>query len=117
MTDDPSGAIAPTKLKTGAQIIVDTLVDLGVDALITIGGDDTEALQEFTEEAKQRLAMIDGISDLTSDTDRGKPEIRVKDEKVGSIARAERNKAHQLIEEFMLAANETVAVVFALFSL
>jgi ribonuclease R len=37
------------------------------------------------------------------------PEIRLEDDRVASIARAERNKAHQLIEEFMLAANETVA--------
>ncbi len=37
------------------------------------------------------------------------PEILLESEKVASIARAERNKAHQLIEEFMLAANEAVA--------
>lgn len=37
------------------------------------------------------------------------PEIRLRDEKVESITRAERNEAHKLIEEFMLAANEAVA--------
>ncbi|HER62898.1 MAG TPA: ribonuclease R, partial [Desulfobacteraceae bacterium] len=37
------------------------------------------------------------------------PEIRLDGDRVGGIARAERNKAHQLIEEFMLAANEAVA--------
>jgi len=45
---------------------------------VTIGGEDTEVLQEFAEEAKRRLAMIDGVADLNSDADRGKPEIRVK---------------------------------------
>jgi len=36
-------------------------------------------------------------------------EIKLDGEKITDIARAERNKAHQLIEEFMLAANEAVA--------
>ena len=38
MTDDPSGAAAPSNLKTGAQIIVDTLVDLGVDTMFGYTG-------------------------------------------------------------------------------
>lgn len=38
MTDDPSGATAPSNLKTGAQIIVDTLVDLGVDTMFGYTG-------------------------------------------------------------------------------
>ncbi|GAB4342460.1 MAG: ribonuclease R [Desulfobulbaceae bacterium] len=37
------------------------------------------------------------------------PEIRLENDHVASIARAERNQAHQLIEECMLAANEAVA--------
>ncbi|MFZ5799112.1 MAG: ribonuclease R [Thermodesulfobacteriota bacterium] len=37
------------------------------------------------------------------------PEILLQEEKVASIDRAERNPAHKLIEEFMLAANEAVA--------
>lgn len=37
------------------------------------------------------------------------PEIRLDGDRIEAIARAERNKAHQLIEEFMLAANEAVA--------
>ncbi len=37
------------------------------------------------------------------------PEIMLDGENIATIARAERNKAHQLIEEFMLAANEAVA--------
>ena len=45
---------------------------------VTIGGEETEFLQEFADEAKRRLAMIDGISDLKSDSDDGKAEIRVK---------------------------------------
>ena len=45
---------------------------------VTIGGEETEVLQEFADEAKRRLAMIDGISDLRSDTDEGAAEIRVK---------------------------------------
>ncbi len=35
--------------------------------------------------------------------------VHLKGDKVDSIKRAERNQAHQLIEEFMLAANEAVA--------
>jgi ribonuclease R len=37
------------------------------------------------------------------------PEIRLDGDRIEAIARAERNQAHQLIEEFMLAANEAVA--------
>lgn len=37
------------------------------------------------------------------------PEIRLEGDKIKAIARAERNQAHQLIEECMLAANEAVA--------
>ena len=41
------------------------------------------------------------------------PEISLDDEgKISSIRRAERNFAHQIIEEFMLAANEAVAETF-----
>jgi len=36
-------------------------------------------------------------------------DVHLKGDKIESIKRAERNKAHQLIEEFMLAANEAVA--------
>ena len=36
-------------------------------------------------------------------------DIHLKDNKIESIKLAERNQAHQLIEEFMLAANEAVA--------
>ncbi|RKZ16922.1 hypothetical protein DRQ50_05590 [bacterium] len=45
---------------------------------VTIGGEQTEALMEFAEEAKRRLSMVDGISDLRSDTDEGAAEIRVR---------------------------------------
>ena len=41
------------------------------------------------------------------------PEISLDDSgKISSIKRAERNFAHQIIEEFMLAANEAVAEIF-----
>jgi len=45
---------------------------------VTISGEETDFLQEFAVEAKRRLALIDGISDLRSDNDRGKSEIQVK---------------------------------------
>lgn len=35
-------------------------------------------------------------------------DIRLEEDKVSSIGRLKRNKAHLLIEEFMLAANEAV---------
>jgi len=41
------------------------------------------------------------------------PEIVIQDDKVHEIKRAERNRAHHLIEEFMLAANEAVAETLA----
>lgn len=45
---------------------------------VTIAGQETEFLTEFAEEAKRRLAMIEGVGDLKSDADRGKSEIRIK---------------------------------------
>ena len=44
---------------------------------VTIAGEETEFLQEYADEAKRRLALIDGIGDLRSDADRGKAEIQV----------------------------------------
>lgn len=40
-------------------------------------------------------------------------EIRLQGDKIDTIARAERNQAHQLVEECMLAANEAVAETLA----
>ncbi len=45
---------------------------------VSISGEETEFLEEFAEEAKRRLALVDGIGDLRSDNDNGKAEIRVK---------------------------------------
>jgi len=45
---------------------------------VTIGGEETEFLAEFADEAKRRLAMIDGVADLHSDSDGGKAEIQIK---------------------------------------
>ena len=45
---------------------------------VTIAGEETEFLQEFADEAKRRLALIGGIGDLRSDSDRGKAEIQVR---------------------------------------
>jgi HAE1 family hydrophobic/amphiphilic exporter-1 len=45
---------------------------------VTISGEETEFLQEFSAEAKRRLALIDGIGDLRGDGDDGKPEIQIK---------------------------------------
>ena len=45
---------------------------------VTISGEETEFLHEFAEEAKRRLALIEGIGDLRGDGDNGKPEIQVK---------------------------------------
>jgi ribonuclease R len=70
---------------------------------------------------KSLLPMLEAARELADilnrhRTERGsigfnipEPEIRLEGDKVAAIARAERNKAHQLIEEFMLAANEAVA--------
>jgi HAE1 family hydrophobic/amphiphilic exporter-1 len=44
---------------------------------VTISGEETEFLEEFASEAKRRLDLIDGISDLKSDSDNGKSEIQV----------------------------------------
>jgi HAE1 family hydrophobic/amphiphilic exporter-1 len=45
---------------------------------VTISGEETEFLEEFANEAKRRLDLIDGIDDLKSDSDNGKSEIQVK---------------------------------------
>ena len=45
---------------------------------LTISGEETEFLNGFVEEAKRRLASIDGVSDLKSDNDNGQAEIQIK---------------------------------------
>jgi HAE1 family hydrophobic/amphiphilic exporter-1 len=45
---------------------------------VTISGEETEFLNEFAAEAKRRLALIDGIQDLNSESERGKSEVQVK---------------------------------------
>ncbi len=45
---------------------------------VTLAGEETELLREYAEEAKRRLALIDGVADLRSDGDRGKAEIQVQ---------------------------------------
>nr|MEE4267270.1 efflux RND transporter permease subunit [Candidatus Krumholzibacteria bacterium] len=45
---------------------------------VTLSGEETEFLQQFADEAKRRLAMIEGIADLTSDGEHGKAEIQIK---------------------------------------
>ncbi len=45
---------------------------------VTISGEESEFLGEFVEEAKRRLAQVEGIGDLRSDNDNGKAEIQVK---------------------------------------
>ncbi|HPF71440.1 MAG TPA: efflux RND transporter permease subunit, partial [Candidatus Krumholzibacteria bacterium] len=45
---------------------------------VTISGEETEFLQEYADEAKRRLALVEGVGDLVSDSDRGKSEIRVQ---------------------------------------
>ena len=45
---------------------------------VTISGEETEFLQEFAQEAKRRLALIEGVDDLRSDSDRGKSEIQIQ---------------------------------------
>jgi len=45
---------------------------------VTIAGEETEFLQDFAGEAKRRLGLIEGINDLTSESDQGKEEIQVR---------------------------------------
>ena len=45
---------------------------------VTISGEETEFLNEFAAEAKRRLALIEGIEDLSSEAERGKAEVQVK---------------------------------------
>ena len=44
---------------------------------ITLFGEDTELLSSLAEEVKRRLLRVEGISDVTSDVDHGRPEIQV----------------------------------------
>ncbi len=44
---------------------------------VTLHGEDTELLNGLVAEARRRLAGIDGVSDISSDVDRGRPEIQV----------------------------------------
>ncbi len=45
---------------------------------LTISGEETEYLEGFVDEAKRRLASIDGVGDLKSDNDNGKSEIQIR---------------------------------------
>ncbi|MBZ0269788.1 efflux RND transporter permease subunit, partial [bacterium] len=52
--------------------------DSGVETFqVTVSGEDTDLLEELAREVKRRLAAIEGVSDLTTDADRGHPEIQV----------------------------------------
>jgi hydrophobic/amphiphilic exporter-1 (mainly G- bacteria), HAE1 family len=44
---------------------------------VTISGEETEYLERFVDEAKRRLASIEGVGDLKSDNDNGKSEIQI----------------------------------------
>jgi hydrophobic/amphiphilic exporter-1 (mainly G- bacteria), HAE1 family len=44
---------------------------------VTITGEESEHLNQYAEEAKRRLATIDGVSDLRSDSDGGQTEIQI----------------------------------------
>jgi len=53
--------------------------DSGAKAFsITISGEETEFLEGFVDEAKRRLASIEGVGDLKSDNDNGKSEIQIR---------------------------------------
>jgi len=69
------------------------------------------ALLPMLDEAKVLAALLEQrrMARGSIGFDIPEPEIRLEDDKVASISRAERNQAHKLIEEFMLAANEAVA--------
>ncbi len=45
---------------------------------LTISGEETEFLEGFVDEAKRRLASIEGVSDLKSDNDNGQAEIQIR---------------------------------------
>ncbi|MBU8870111.1 MAG: efflux RND transporter permease subunit [Gemmatimonadales bacterium] len=45
---------------------------------MTIFGEETEALQDFAQEAMRRLALVEGLEDLHGDGDDGHSEIQVK---------------------------------------
>ncbi len=44
---------------------------------VTVSGEDTELLNRLVEDARRRLASLEGVTDVTSEADRGHPEIRV----------------------------------------
>lgn len=81
--------------------------------------------QDIRKQHKQFLAMLESAAELATALqhrrkERGsigftlpEPEISLdEDGRIAAIQRAERNFAHQIIEEFMLAANEAVAETF-----
>jgi len=72
-----------------------------------------ETLLPMLMEAKQlaRLLRSQRVSRGSIGFNIPEPDIKLADEKIISIKHAQRNQAHQLIEEFMLAANEAVAYV------
>jgi HAE1 family hydrophobic/amphiphilic exporter-1 len=45
---------------------------------VTLFGDDTEYLAEFAEEARRRIALVDGIEDVSTDADDGQDEVQVR---------------------------------------
>ncbi len=67
-----------------------------------------EAAEKLAQQLQQRRRQRGSIGFNIPEA-----EIRLKDDKIDTIARAERNQAHQLIEECMLAANEAVAETLA----
>jgi ribonuclease R len=70
-----------------------------------------QPLLPMLEKAKELAALLTGQRDRRGSIGFAVPEadIRLEGSAVASFSRAERNQAHMLIEEFMLAANEAVA--------
>ena len=115
MEIDPDGRIVQSTLVPGIIRSAERMTYTAVNAVLT---GDAAALERYHSQAEhfRRMEMLARILNRSReargsiDFDLPEPEIEFDEHgRMIGVTRSERNIAHRLIEEFMLAANETVA--------
>lgn len=111
---DKEGLIEKTDFHSS---LIKTVERMTYDSVFKILKGDKEERRKYADlvpdflrmEELARILRMTRVREGSLDFDLVEPELIYKDERLFSVVSAERNVAHQIIEEFMLAANEAVA--------